>query len=38
VLEARDGWTLKTPDGSLLAQYEHTIIITKGRPVVVTLV
>lgn len=38
VLEAKDGWTLKTPDGSLLAQYEHTIIITKGRPIVVTLV
>ncbi|MDQ5826064.1 MAG: type I methionyl aminopeptidase [Chloroflexota bacterium] len=38
VMEAKDGWTLKTPDGSLLAQYEHTIIITKGRPVVVTLV
>jgi methionyl aminopeptidase len=38
VAEAKDGWTLKTPDGSLLAQYEHTIIITKGRPVVVTLV
>ncbi|HYP41617.1 MAG TPA: type I methionyl aminopeptidase [Chloroflexia bacterium] len=38
VLEAKDGWTLKTPDGSLAAQYEHTVIITKGRPVVVTLV
>ncbi|MEA2574238.1 MAG: methionyl aminopeptidase [Chloroflexia bacterium] len=38
VLEAKDGWTLKTPDGSLLAQYEHTIIVTKGRPIVVTQV
>jgi methionyl aminopeptidase len=33
-----DGWTLKTPDGSLVAQYEHTVIITKGRPVLVTAV
>jgi methionyl aminopeptidase len=33
-----DGWTLKTPDGSLVAQYEHTVIITKGRPVLVTKV
>jgi methionyl aminopeptidase len=33
-----DGWTLKTPDGSLVAQYEHTVIITKGRPILVTAV
>jgi len=33
-----DGWTLKTPDGSLVAQYEHTVIITKGRPLLVTAV
>jgi methionyl aminopeptidase len=33
-----DGWTLKTPDGSLVAQYEHTVIITKGRPILVTQV
>ncbi len=33
-----DGWTLKTPDGSLVAQYEHTVIITKDRPVLVTAV
>ncbi len=33
-----DGWTLKTPDGSLVAQYEHTVIITRGRPVLVTAV
>ena len=33
-----DGWTLKTPDGSLVAQYEHTVIITRGRPILVTQV
>lgn len=33
-----DGWTLKTPDGSPTAQYEHTVIITKGRPILTTAV
>jgi methionyl aminopeptidase len=33
-----DGWTLKTPDGSPAAQYEHTVIITKGRPILTTAV
>lgn len=34
----KDGWTLKTTDGSPAAQYEHTVIITKGEPVLVTAV
>jgi methionyl aminopeptidase len=33
-----DGWTLKTPDGSLAAQFEHTVVITEGRPILVTAV
>lgn len=33
-----DGWTLKTVDGSLSAQYEHTVVITKGHPILVTAV
>ncbi|MEZ4668369.1 MAG: type I methionyl aminopeptidase [Anaerolineae bacterium] len=33
-----DGWTLRTPDGSPAAQYEHTIIITRGAPILVTKV
>lgn len=36
VREDRDGWTLKTPDGSLSCQYEHTIVITKGKPIIIT--
>ncbi len=36
VFEAEDGWTLKTADGALSAQYEHTLVITKGQPIVVT--
>jgi methionyl aminopeptidase len=31
-----DGWTVKTSDGSLAAHYEHTLVITRGEPVVLT--
>lgn len=33
-----DGWTLRTTDGSLVAQHEHTVIITKDRPILITAV
>lgn len=33
-----DGWTLRTTDGSLAAQYEHTVIITDDEPILVTAV
>ena len=36
VSETSDGWTLVGVDGNLSAQYEHTMIITKGEPIVVT--
>ena len=32
----RDGWTLRTMDGSVAAQYEHTVIITGDQPILVT--
>jgi methionyl aminopeptidase len=35
-VEGDDGWTLRTPDGSLAAQYEHTIVVTNGDPLVLT--
>lgn len=31
-----DGWTVRTRDGSLSAHAEHTLVITKGAPVVLT--
>lgn len=31
-----DGWTIKTSDGSPAAHHEHTIVVTKGRPIVLT--
>ncbi len=33
---ADDGWTLRTVDGSLSAQYEHTVIINGDDPILVT--
>ncbi|MCO7226835.1 type I methionyl aminopeptidase [Pleionea sp. CnH1-48] len=33
---ADDGWTLLTGAGNLSAQFEHTMIITKGKPMIVT--
>jgi methionyl aminopeptidase len=36
VTETGDGWTLAGATGNLSAQYEHTMIITRGAPIVVT--
>jgi methionyl aminopeptidase len=36
VAEAGDGWTLVGAAGNLSAQYEHTLIVTRGEPIVVT--
>jgi methionyl aminopeptidase len=33
---AKDGWTMKTADRRPSAHYEHTIVITKGAPVLLT--
>jgi methionyl aminopeptidase len=31
-----NGWTMRTKDGSLAAHYEHTLVITRDRPLVLT--
>jgi len=36
VMLDKDGWTYRTADGSLSAHYEHTIVITRGEPVLFT--
>ncbi len=36
VVELDDGWTFVTPDESLVAQIEHTIVVTKGKPIILT--
>jgi methionyl aminopeptidase len=33
---AADGWTLKGLPGNLSAQYEHTLVVRRGTPVIVT--
>lgn len=37
VFENGDGWTLVTQPGIFTAQYEHTIVITEGKPLIMTL-
>ena len=32
----RDGWTVRTADRSLAAHYEHTLVITRGEPILLT--
>jgi methionyl aminopeptidase len=36
VVEDRDGWTIRTRDGSAAAHYEHTVVITRERPILLT--
>jgi methionyl aminopeptidase len=31
-----DGWTVRTHNRSLSAHHEHTIVITRGEPLVLT--
>jgi methionyl aminopeptidase len=32
----RDGWTIAAKMGSLTAHYEHTVLITDSKPIVLT--
>ncbi|HTR96889.1 MAG TPA: type I methionyl aminopeptidase [Candidatus Acidoferrales bacterium] len=34
--EADDGWTIRTNDGSLAAHFEHTLVVTRGQPLLLT--
>ena len=36
VVESSDQWTIRTCDGSLSAHHEHTIVITRDHPVILT--
>lgn len=35
-VENGDGWTLVADDGGFVAQYEHTIVVTDGEPLIMT--
>ena len=37
IREERDGWSLRTADNAIAAQFEHTIIVTKNQPIILTL-
>ncbi|MCL4257152.1 MAG: type I methionyl aminopeptidase [Anaerolineales bacterium] len=36
ITEERDGWSLRTTDRSIAAQFEHTIVVTQGKPIILT--
>jgi methionyl aminopeptidase len=36
VVEEKDGWSLRTMDRTIAAQFEHTIIVTKNEPIILT--
>ena len=36
IVEDADGWTVRTVDGSPVAHAEHTIIITRDQPIILT--
>lgn len=38
IVESGDGWTFITPDKSLVAQIEHTVVVTKEKPIIITQV
>ncbi len=36
VQSKRDGWTLYTPHRTRAAQFEHTLVVTEKRPLILT--
>ncbi|HHN63883.1 MAG TPA: M24 family metallopeptidase, partial [Nitrospirae bacterium] len=36
VVIMKDGWTAKTADGSLSAHFEHTVLVTRNGPEILT--
>jgi len=36
LVEEADGWTVRTADRSWVAQHEETMVVTRGRPLVLT--
>jgi methionyl aminopeptidase len=37
IREERDGWSLRTADNAIAAQFEHTIIVTNNEPIILTV-
>jgi methionyl aminopeptidase len=36
VVTDKDGWTIRTRDGSSVASFEHTVVITDDQPILIT--
>jgi methionyl aminopeptidase len=36
VITEKDGWALRTMDRTIAAQFEHTIIVTRNEPIILT--
>lgn len=37
VVEGPDGWSLRTIDRKIAAQFEHTVVVTKNEPIILTI-
>jgi len=37
VVDPKDNWTVRTKDGKLSAQFEHTVLMTETGPEILTL-
>jgi methionyl aminopeptidase len=36
-VQEKDGWAMRTMDRAIAAQFEHTIVVTKNEPIILTL-
>jgi methionyl aminopeptidase len=36
-VQQKDGWSIRTMDKAIAAQFEHTIVVTKNEPIILTL-
>ena len=36
-VQERDGWSIRTMDRAIAAQFEHTIVVTKNEPIILTI-
>jgi methionyl aminopeptidase len=36
-VQENDGWSIRTMDRAIAAQFEHTIVVTKDEPIILTL-
>lgn len=37
IFEEKDGWSLRTIDRTIAVQFEHTVIVTKKEPIILTI-